>query len=64
MDDCLLSRFPDRAGSPSTDALEDASLRRGWTEMAEDWLASIEHCRQRFGCGWAVCGMRIGSNRD
>ena len=42
VDASLLIRFPERAGSPPTELSEDASLRRVWTELAEEWLARIE----------------------
>ena len=42
MDTSFLSSLPKRAYSPPTQSPEDASLRRVWTELAEEWLARIE----------------------
>ena len=38
----MLSRFPERGGSLPSESLEDAPLRRVWTELAEEWLSRIE----------------------
>jgi serine/threonine-protein kinase len=38
----LLSRFPERGGSLPPESLQDAPLRKIWTELAEEWLARIE----------------------
>lgn len=42
VDASQLSRFPERGGSLPSKSLEDAPLRRLWTELAEEWLARIE----------------------
>ena len=42
VDASLLIRSPERAGSLPSESLEDALLRRVWTELAEEWLARIE----------------------
>ena len=42
VDASQLSRFPERGGSLPSEPLEDAPLRRVWTELAEEWLARIE----------------------
>jgi serine/threonine-protein kinase len=48
-----LDRFPERGGRLPSDDLEDAPLRRVWSELAEDWLARIEQLppalRSRLG---------------
>jgi serine/threonine-protein kinase len=49
----MLSRFPERGGSLPSESLEDAPLRRVWTELAEEWLSRIEQLppdmRSRLG---------------
>ena len=53
VDASLLSRFPESGGSLPSESLEDAPLRRVWTELAEEWLARIEQLppaiRSRLG---------------
>ena len=57
VDASLLIRSPERAGSLPSDSLEDAPLRRVWSELAEEWLARIEQLpptiRARLGRLWA-----------
>ena len=42
VDASLRNRFPERGGSLPSESLEDAPLRRVWTQLAEEWLARIE----------------------
>ena len=42
VDASQLSRFPELGGSLPSESLEEAPLRRVWTELAEEWLARIE----------------------
>ena len=42
VDASVLSRFPEHAGGLPSESLEDAPLRRVWSELAEEWLARIE----------------------
>ena len=57
VDASLLIRSPERAGSLPSDSLEDAPLRRVWSELAGEWLARIEQLqptiRARLGRLWA-----------
>jgi len=49
----LLAQYPERRGRLPTDSLEDAPLRRVWSQLAEDWLARVEQLpmavRRRLG---------------
>jgi serine/threonine-protein kinase len=53
VDASLLARFPERGGRLPGDSAEDASLRRVWNELAEEWLARVEQLpleiRRRLG---------------
>ncbi|MCT0247773.1 protein kinase domain-containing protein [Synechococcus sp. CS-205] len=42
VDASLMAQFPERGGRLPSDALEDAPLRRVWSELAEEWLARVE----------------------
>ena len=53
VDASLLAQYPERRGRLPGDSLEDAPLRRVWSDLAEDWLARVEQLpmpvRQRLG---------------
>jgi len=49
----LLAQFPERGGRLPSDSLDDAPLRKVWSELAEEWLARVEQLpldiRRRLG---------------
>ena len=42
VDASLLAQYPERGGRLPTDSLDDAPLRKVWSELAEDWLSRVE----------------------